>query len=73
MKQVKINACTDTLPVIKAMKNVTGFNTETCRNITTSICHRGSILLLDAGSITTEQWEHIAETCKEQLKWEYLK
>ena len=72
MKQVKILECTDTLPVIKVMKDVTGFNTETCKNITLSICHRGSVLLLDAGSITVSQWEQIAAKCKGNLNWEYL-
>lgn len=73
MKQVKIIECLDTLPVIKAMKSVTGFNTETCRNITLSICHRESVLLLDAGSITAQQWEQISDECKDNLTWEYLK
>ena len=73
MKQVKILECIDTLPVIKAMKDVTGYTTETCRNITHSICNRDSVLLLDAGSITVSQWEQIAKECKNNIKWEYLK
>jgi hypothetical protein len=72
MKQVKILGCTDTLPVIKAMKDVTGYTTETCRNITHSICNRGSVLLLDAGSITVSQWEQIVARCEDNLNWEYL-
>ena len=73
MKQVKILECTDSLPVIKVMKDVTGFSTETCKNTTLSICHRGSVLLLDAGYITVPQWEQIAEKTNDWLSWEYLK
>ena len=71
VKQVKIVKLEDKLPLIHALKEVTGFKTESCVNIVNRISDSGSVLLVgDSGYITVEQWEKAVE--QTNVEWEYV-
>ena len=71
-KQVKIVKIEDKLPLIHALKEVTGFKTESCVNVVNRITDTGSVLLVgDSGYITIPQWEKACEIAK-CVEYEYL-
>ena len=73
VKQVKIYSINDKLALIHALKEVTGFKTESCVNIVNRIADTGSVLLVgDSGYITVEQWEKAVETCNTSIMWGYV-
>lgn len=70
-KIVKINMVGDSFELIRSIKKVTGCPGNVAVNIVHSIKEPGSIILLNESSISPDQWEIIANECKD-TKWEYV-
>lgn len=74
MKRVKVKKCTNTLPLIQAIRDICAKQIETAANIVRSLTSSGGGVMLigENEPITEEQWEMVATRCATVLEWEYI-
>ena len=77
-KRVKLTNCDSKLRFVKAIVDVTGKSLLESKNIADSVAkpkglngYEYGTLLLNESSITTEQWEKIANLCPD-VRFEYV-